>query len=377
MAGIYIHIPFCVKKCFYCDFYSIEKLSLQEKFVNYLTKEIKIFSDIHPYNKNIDSVFFGGGTPSLLTAVELELIINSLKNNFNISTNAEWTIESNPGTLTFENLREYLDLGINRISIGVQSFVESELKFLRRIHTSSEAYNSIQEAKKAGFKNLNIDIIFSIPEQTLESLNQTLDAIQELKPQHISAYSLIYEKGTPLFEAYKRNEIQKIDDDTDAELYEFLSKYLIKLGYEHYEVSNFAINGFKCNHNLNYWNGGDYFGFGPSAHSFFNNKRYWNFKSLNKYFEKIDDYQLPVEDSEILSSENILNERIMLGLRAEGLDLNQIGTEFHIDLEKKCNPIIEEWIKNDFAFWKNNKLRLNYKGYSICNTLINNIVNLI
>ncbi|MFH1049323.1 MAG: radical SAM family heme chaperone HemW [bacterium] len=377
MPGIYIHIPFCVKKCFYCDFYSVEKLTDKDKFLDYLIREIELRAK---YEKSqteigiIDSVFFGGGTPSLLTPGQIERIIIKLKSTFSISDDAEWTVESNPGTLNLDSLNQYRKLGINRISIGVQSFVESELKFLQRIHDSDEAVNAISDAKKAGFDNRNVDLIFSIPGQTKKSLALTLEKIQQLKPEHISAYSLIYEKGTPLYEAYKKGQIKKIDDDADAELYEFLSEYLSNLGYEHYEVSNFALPGYKCRHNLNYWENGYYIGLGPSAHGYSKGRRYWNVKSLKKYYQMIDEDKIPETGSEILTRENEINERIMLGLRSQGIDFKKFKEEFDIDLKKIRNLLFNEWKINDLCDYNDKYIKLTHKGYFICNSLINQLV---
>jgi len=211
MSGIYIHIPFCEKKCFYCDFYSVEKLSDKDKFVDYLIKEIDLFTGRYKMlTEEFDSVFLGGGTPSLLSPEQMKKIIDKLRCTFSIIHDAEWTVESNPGSLSPDSLKEYRKSGINRISIGVQSFAESELEFLQRIHNPDEAKKAIIDSKKAGFDNRNIDIIFSIPGQTKSSLKFTLEQIKELMPEHISAYSLIYEEGTPLYSAYKKNQIQKI-----------------------------------------------------------------------------------------------------------------------------------------------------------------------
>jgi len=379
MHGIYIHIPFCVKKCFYCDFYSIENLTEKDKFVDYLIREIELRAENEISQGKIgtiDTVFFGGGTPSLLTPGQIERIINKIKNTFSISKDAEWTVESNPGSLSFGSLEQYRKLGINRISIGVQSFVESELKFLQRIHSSDEAINAILDAKKAGFDNRNVDLIFSIPGQTKKSLALTLEKIKELKPEHISAYSLIYEKGTPLHEAYKKGQIKKIDDDADAGLYEYLCTYLSKLGYEHYEISNFALPDFKCNHNLNYWELGNYIGLGPSAHGFSDNKRYWNVRSLQKYYQLIDKGVLPEAGSEILTAENRIHEAIMLGLRARGIDFTDFRQKFDINLPEKVGKLFTEWQNSGLCEYTSKGIKLNHKGFFICNSLINQLIEL-
>ena len=385
MPGIYVHIPFCQKKCFYCDFFSIENLPDIEKFIEYLIKEIDIRSEIwnrtigrsKNYEAIFNTVFIGGGTPSLLSAKQMKKITDALKSRFLISGNAEWTVETNPGTLNSDSLKKYKKTGFNRISIGVQSFVDSELNFLQRIHNSNEAVKAILDSKKAGFFNRNIDIIFSIPGQTIESLRISMDTINKLMPEHISAYSLIYEKGTPLYSALQKNLIQKIEDDTDAELYGFISEFLVSLGYEHYEVSNYALPGFKCIHNKNYWDRGEYIGLGPSAHGYLNGRRYWNVKTVNSYFKMLDKGELPEIGFENLTRENIISEKIMLGIRSEGIKFKEFKKEFNIDLFELGYNNFQEWKNKGLCEFDKEKIRLNHKGYFICNTLIIQLVNLI
>ncbi|MFC2131225.1 radical SAM family heme chaperone HemW [Bacteroidota bacterium] len=370
MAGIYIHIPFCRKKCFYCDFFSIESLNLFTGYIDALLLEIDIRLKHQNYEfPEISTVFFGGGTPSLLYTKMLEKIITKLEKSFNIKSDAEWSLEANPETLNLELLKEYKSLGFNRLSIGIQSFVDTELQFLQRIHNSSKAEDSIKSARKAGFDNINIDLIFSIPGQTLESLDITLKKTKELSPEHISAYSLIYEPGTPLYESYTRNEIEKTDDDIDAMYYELIATDLIENGYEHYEVSNFSKPGKKCFHNLNYWESGNYLAFGPSAHGFVNRERYWNANSLEIYFKNIQEGKLPLAGSEKLTKENRVNEKIMLGLRSGGIKFNEFKQEFEIDILDLAKDIFYKWESLKLCNSDDNCIKLNYQGYSICNEL--------
>jgi oxygen-independent coproporphyrinogen III oxidase len=376
MPGIYLHIPYCIKKCFYCDFYSVETLNTIKYFVDAICKEIEIFSrNENVSNLKFDSVFFGGGTPSLLTASQLSKIINKLHEHFDIDNDAEWTLESNPETLKKQLLIDYQTLGINRLSIGIQSFNDDELKFLQRIHTSKQSEYAIKEARNAGFENLNLDIIFSIPGQNNKKINITLNKIMEFDPEHISAYSLMYEKGTPLYEAYRRKEIEKVDDDKDAELYEIISRYLIDNGYEHYEVSNFAKRGIFSVHNLNYWNSGEYIAFGPSGHGFLNGTRYWNVSSLVIYMQYIADMKLPRKGKENLTSENKFNEMVMLGLRSKGLYFDKFINEFNFDINKKARKTFNNWLSLGLCEYNEEFIKLNYKGYSICNNLINQLIN--
>jgi len=299
MYGIYLHFPFCISKCHYCDFYSITELSPIDNFVNALCKEIQLQDSISRIHKpKVDTIFLGGGTPSLLKPSQLEIIIETLYKYFDIAQNTEFTIECNPGTLTETSLKEFRGLGINRLSIGVQSFNQDELKFLQRIHTTDDAVKSIEIARKSGFENISIDLIFSIPGQTLESWNNTLEKTISMELEHISAYSLIYEKDTPLYNDWLNHKVEKTDEETEAKYYETLIEKLVNHGLEHYEVSNFAKPNKKCRHNLKYWQGEEYFAFGPSANGYLNNTRYWNVKNLKLYFDSINQNKLPIEGSE-------------------------------------------------------------------------------
>jgi len=376
MFGIYIHIPFCEKKCFYCDFYSIEKLNLIDDFVSYLQKEIDLrLENLDIDNKKVTSIFFGGGTPSLLTAKYLEKIFRKLSKYFNIDNNVEITIESNPGTLKLNKLIDYKAIGINRLSIGVQSFNDDELKFLQRIHNSEQVLESYKNAREAKFDNINLDIIFSIPGQDLSKINHTISQLKILSPEHISAYSLIYEPGTALSKMYKTGKIIKINDDLDADIYLNICKELNKSGFEHYEVSNFAKKDKQCLHNLTYWGGYNYIGFGPSAHSFIDNKRFWNVRNIKNYIDKIISNELPIKSSENLTTDQKIAEKLMLSLRASGLKLQNFQDEFGIDILKKCNYLVDDWIVMGYCTKTNGTLKLTDKGYFVSDTLISSLLN--
>ena len=284
MPGLYLHIPFCEKKCVYCDFYSIEKTSLMDDFLDALCDEMNIAVTHIAPREDFSSVFLGGGTPSLMTPIQLEKVLTTLHQNYAVMPDAEITMECNPGTVHIEKLRGYKALGINRLSFGVQSFHADELAFLHRIHTADETRDGIRMAQKAGFDNINIDLMFALPMHTKERLAYTLRETIALEPKHISAYSLIYEEGTPLFTQLQHHEVTPIDEALDAELFLFTSEFLSANGYVQYEVSNFAKRRagggtatedelYACRHNLNYWHCGEYLSFGPSAHSFWRGER--------------------------------------------------------------------------------------------------------
>lgn len=378
MYGLYIHFPFCESKCSYCDFYSITSLDLIDNFVETLLIEIDLrLKDFNQPKPQIQSVFLGGGTPSLLNPKQLEKIINKLNENFDISVNAEWTMESNPATFDKDLLVDFRKLGINRLSIGVQSFNNSELKFLNRIHDADQAYNSIAQARQSGFDNINLDLIFSIPEQTFDTINYSIEKALSFSPEHIAAYSLIYEPGTPLYEDFSRGIVKKIDDDIDAMIYNNISKKLVDSGYEHYEISNFAKQGKKCIHNLNYWNSGEYFAFGPSAHGFLNGIRYWNIKSLDFYYQYLKTNRLPVYGREKLTRNDILNEKIFLSLRALGINLSEFKDEFNIDVLSIASELLKNWKLKNLYIIENNVLKLTVRGYAICNELSSQLANVL
>lgn len=374
MIGIYIHIPFCEKKCRYCDFYSLSNSSLAEKFVESLCKEIQLVTQ-NLHSLPVETIFFGGGTPSLLKTKQLEKIANSILRFFDTSELKEFSIECNPGTDFTNKLPEYKSLGATRLSIGVQSFVDSELIFLDRIHNSNEAFLSIQKALDFGFENINADIIFSIPGQTIENLELTLEKLLKLQLPHISAYSLIYEEGTPLYNELKKGKIQKVSEELDFQFFDLIHKTLSEAGYEHYEVSNFAKYKMFCQHNLRYWNRLEYLGLGPSAHSFINEQRFWNIRNLNKYIEALNQDLLPVEYRETLTFEQQVMEKILLGLRSIGLDFNSFRNVFKIDLTVLANDIFDQWVEKELAIKDTNHIRLTHKGFFLSDSLTIDLLN--
>ncbi len=364
--GLYIHFPFCIHKCFYCDFYSIENTKLIDDFVAILVKEIELRAT-HYENKNfeIDTIFFGGGTPSLLNPNNLEEILDKINKYFIIDRNAEITLECNPGTVDVEYLSEYYKMGINRISFGVQSFVDSELKFLERIHSSDEVVIAYNKARQIGFDNISLDLIFSLPNQEIDNWKFSLNKAIELNPNHISAYSLIYEPGTPLFASFQKGKIKKNTDDRDVEFYEITTDVLSNANFEQYEVSNYAKDGKYCRHNLKYWNCNEYFAFGPSAVGVIDGFRFKNFSNLNKYNTRLKQNKLPVESTEVMTENVKIFERIFLTLRAIGLNTIEFNKEFNIDIFEIAKREIELLINNKFIFRNGDILRLTSQGYFI------------
>jgi oxygen-independent coproporphyrinogen-3 oxidase len=383
VASLYLHIPFCEHKCIYCDFYSIapdEGVVRSElptgRFLDALKKEIELRAAAGDSGVLFETVFFGGGTPSLLTSSELSAIMEHVARHFSIAPNAEITVETNPGTVNRQKLQEFRSLGINRLSIGVQSFHNDDLQFLTRIHSAEEAKRCVHDAFASGFKNVSIDLIFSLPSQTTERWISNLDQAMELNPTHISCYSLIVEANTPLFRMVERKQVSLLSAETDAELYEITIAYLAGRGYEQYEVSNFAKPGFQSRHNKSYWDHSDYLGFGPSAHSFMTRGRHsdgpersWNVANLSDYCSKLEQGQLPVIGMEHLAVHQLVEEEIFLGLRSEGIDLVRFRKLFGKDLMTENELKVKELLETSLAVVENGKLRLTAKGYPLCDEI--------
>lgn len=372
--GLYIHFPYCIHKCSYCDFYSIENLNSRNKFSKLLAKEIDL--RLEGYNKpKIKSIFFGGGTPSLMKPHHFEQMVESINRNFTIDDNYEWTIECNPGTIDIKNLEFYKQLGANRLSFGVQSFNADELKFLERIHNIDDVYLSIDKARSIGFDNINIDLMFALPNQSEETWKNTLNKAIELNTEHISCYSLIYEEGTPLNQQYLEGKVRKTDEDSDYQMYKIADEILTKAGYNHYEVSNYSKANKECRHNQNYWEQGEYFSFGPSAHGYLSNRRYWNYRSNHKYFELLEMNAMPTEDFEILNRDELILERIYLELRASGLNFKRFKEDFGIDLFNLLNKNI--LFDNKIEIFNEKILKLNADGYFVSDNLTLDILEII
>jgi len=340
-SAIYIHIPFCDHKCIYCDFYSIITSDNVEAFQKSLKKEIEYFSKLYSEDRIFTSIFFGGGTPSLMEPFYLEEIICHLKKFSNVDDKAEITMETNPGTVDKLKLKRFKEAGINRISIGIQSFDKEELEFLTRIHDKQTAIQTVYNAAEVGFENISVDLIFNLPNQTKEKWIENLETAIQLPIKHISTYSLILERGTILNKLVLDKKVTMQDDDYDADLYETTIDFLTSKGFYQYEVSNFTKPGFECVHNNAYWRYRDYLSFGTSSHSFVDGKRWWNYSSLKKYISAIELNNHAIMNSEIISKEQMHDEYVMLALRSSGLDLNEYKTLFS-----------EEWINKSYVYLK-------------------------
>jgi oxygen-independent coproporphyrinogen-3 oxidase len=350
-----------------------------EDFLAALAREIALQED-HGKGSGFETIFFGGGTPSLLTPTQVERILSHLHAAFRIAPDAEVTLEANPGTVTGETLRALRSLGINRLSVGIQSFHIRELKALGRIHDRAEALRCLDLARAAGFDNIGIDLIYSIPGQALAGWEDNLRTAVGLAPQHIAAYSLIVEEGTPLGRMVQAGEVHTNPTDLEAEMYERAMELLGAHGYEHYEVSNYALPGFRCRHNGNYWSHEDYLGFGPSAHSFWKEsdgrggRRWWNGANLTTYVEGLKNGVLPVESEEHVGAGEMLRERIFLGLRSSGVDLAKLRADLGYDLTARQECEVQWLLDEKMAVLESGILRLTSKGFLLCDEICSRLL---
>ena len=368
--SIYVHVPFCARKCLYCDFLSFQaEKELISSYFEALSKEIRSYADIYK-DYTVKSVFFGGGTPSLPDAEYICDILKLLHSEFNITEDAEITTELNPGTASFDKLKAYRAAGINRLSIGAQSFDDKELKTLGRIHDSAAFYKTYEDAQRAGFTNINIDLMSALPDQTLETYLSTLKKAVELKPSHISAYSLIVEEGTPFFDM----DLDLPDEDTDRLMYHETKRILEEGGYHRYEISNYAYgDGEKneCYHNKIYWERGNYLGLGLGSSSMIDNVRFSNITDIMEYIKRLSDSESVVEEKEELSLESQMEEFMFLGLRlVKGVDMDLFYRQFGKKAEDVYGDVIVKYKTLGLIETDGNRLRLTEKGLDVSNTVM-------
>lgn len=344
MAGLYIHIPFCKQKCHYCDFHFSVSLRSKDVLLAAINKEILLRKD--ELNEPIESIYFGGGTPSLLSKLELSEVLKSIYANYKVAAIAEITLEANPDDLSQTFLQDLYDLGFNRLSIGVQSFFDADLQFMNRAHTAKEANSSIKMAQKVGFKNITIDLIYGIPGLTEKKWQQNLDTFLSLDIPHLSSYALTVEPKTALAHFIKSKKIAPLDDNLAKAHFEKLKEFMKKHHFMHYEVSNFAKDGWLSKHNTAYWLSKSYLGIGPSAHSFNQNTRSWNVANNARYISALNENKLPNEVENLTTSMRY-NEYIMTGLRTIwGVDLNEVKQEFGIKFYDYLLQSSQKHLKN-------------------------------
>ncbi len=376
-AGIYVHIPFCRKKCLYCDFTS--GVADEPGMLQYHKALLYEITHTDMEKESADSLFFGGGTPSIYPVPLMEELMSALK-PFLQRENTEVTMEANPGTLTYENLQKYRRMGFGRISIGLQSAVDRELKTLGRIHSYEVFEQSFFLARKAGFTNINVDIISAVPGQTFESFQTTLRRVEELNPEHISAYSLIVEEGTPFFEKYgegKPYETLLPDEETDRAMYHYTGAFLRSKGYDRYEISNYAKSGFECKHNMKYWSMEEYYGFGLSAASKTGNKRYVNTSDTECYCNLPEHGRL----SDIRAEEHIqtgqddMEEFMFLGLRKmNGISFKEFTDRFGVSCRQVYGSVIQRFVAEGLLEDTGERLRLTEQGIDVSNVVFSEFI---
>ncbi len=419
-AGLYIHVPFCLSKCGYCSFYSISSIHLIPEFVKAVTREMSFYKSLFTssdsgnlnssagninlsfprmresrkpskiidsrlrtlkgtsgndtegdFFNSFDTIYFGGGTPSLLAVQQIDELLKAVNNNFEIDRQAEITIEVNPGDVSLEYLHQLRNLGINRLNIGIQSFDDSILKFLGRRHTAQEARSAIDAARLAGFDNIGIDLIYGVSGQDIDVWKQTLQEAFSFAPEHLSCYQLSLDKKTPLFHQYKQDGLHLPLENEAVDFFMTTSHILTDAGYIHYEVSNFArTHTLKSRHNSKYWLHQPYLGLGPAAHSFMNDQRWWNKANVNTYLKEISEEKKPVDQSEILSMEQLALEALFLGMRTkDGVNLAQYKARYGSDLLVDKRQIIDVLIKNNLVELKNGSLCPTLSGMAVADSL--------
>lgn len=349
MAGIYIHIPFCKQKCHYCNFFSVATTRWKVPYLEALLKEIELRKD-YLGGETVKTIYLGGGTPSILQTEDIAKILDHLLRHFSVDPEAEITMEANPDDITENRAREWKDTQVNRLSIGVQSFFDDDLQYLNRVHNSGQAFRAIESARKAGFDNLSIDLIYGIPSLTDEKWIKNLEFFFSLDIPHLSAYSLTVEPKTPLDHLIRKGKFAAIDEQQSIGHFKMLLRQAVKNGFIHYEISNFAKEGHYSRHNSLYWLGGYYLGLGPSAHSFNGNSRQWNVSSIIKYTSP-DDFHTTVEEKEILTPDQRYNEYVMTSLRTVwGCDTAHILNVFGRDYESGFIQMAQKYLEMNHLY---------------------------
>jgi len=368
MPGLYIHVPYCRSKCKYCNFYSVTNTATIPHFLTALETELALY---RPSFDTFDTLYIGGGTPSVLTIRQLERIMSSVRTMYTLPGSAEITIETNPGDADFDFMQALRTMGINRLTIGVQSFDNDVLSFLGRRHTAEEAISALETARKAGFENVGLDLISCVPGQRIEKWMDTLDRALTFTPEHLSCYELTIEPGTALGRALQRGLLSVADEQRQYEFFMKTSEILEDAGYIHYEVSNFARDiSFSSRHNQKYWNHVPYLGLGPAAHSFADNTRWWNHRSLSRYISDIDNGNRPIDDSEYLSEDQLRFEALYLGLRTKrGININDFKKRYHYDLYGHKGKILDTLVKECLITNRNGYIVPTRRGLAVADTL--------
>ena len=373
MAGIYIHIPFCKRRCIYCDFFSTTQSEKKSAYVRALCRELEMRQD-YVGGEEIETIYLGGGTPSQLTEEELKAIFSSIYHIYKVKTNAEITLEANPDDLTPEYVAMLRQLPVNRISMGIQTFQEETLMLLHRRHTATQAIEAFRRCREAGFQNISIDLMYGLPGETLGTWKEDLRQAINLRPEHISAYHLIYEEDTALWKLREQHQVEEADEDLSVSLFETLIDRLTEAGYQHYEISNFCLSGMHSRHNSSYWTGKKYLGCGPSAHSFNGVSRQWNVASLEGYIKGVEEGELDYEVEE-LDLYTRYNDFVLTSIRtAWGMLLSKLRSEFGEELYRYCMRMAKPHEDQGVLENREGVLRLTRKGIFVSDGIMSDLM---
>ena len=373
MAGIYIHIPFCKRRCIYCDFFSTTQSEKKSAYVHALCRELEMRKD-YLEGEDIETIYLGGGTPSQLLREELEEIFNHIYKVYPVKEDAEITLEANPDDLTPKYVAMLRQLPINRISMGIQTFQEETLKLLHRRHTAVQAIEAFRRCREAGFQNISIDLMYGLPGETLDNWIADLQQAIDLRPEHISAYHLIYEEGTALWKLREQHQVEEADEDLSVSLFSTLIEQLSEAGYQHYEISNFCLPGLHSRHNSSYWTGKKYLGCGPSAHSFNGVSRQWNVASLESYMKGVEEGELDVEVEE-LDLYTRYNDFVLTSIRtAWGMPLSKLRSDFGEELYRYCMRMAKPHLEQGVLEIGEDVLRLTRKGIFVSDGIMSDLM---
>ncbi|NQT63451.1 MAG: radical SAM family heme chaperone HemW [Candidatus Marinimicrobia bacterium] len=375
--SLYIHVPFCKAKCTYCDFYSIVgRENSIPVYLKSILKEIKQKTRELDLSKHyLDTIFFGGGTPNLLEPNQLGQLLEALLNLTQAGEDMEIGMEINPGEASLQNLKAYKTLGINRVSIGMQSFQPHLLTFMSRIHSAEKSFSTYDDVRRAGFQNVSGDLIFAVPGQTREEWVGDLERLLSMQPEHISTYSLTVEEGTALHRWVEAGHVKMLEETVDNGMYDWGRDFLEKSGYPNYEVSNHAKPGYECRHNLNYWTGVDYLGFGPAAHSYFGGRRSWNIRNLDAYLSDVMNSGTGEADSEMISQSMARNEMILTRLRlTQGLNLEEFSMIYGENLLQTKKDMFEKWA--DKIIVSDDHLKITRGGWALTDEISSDLMSL-
>ena len=374
--GLYLHFPYCISKCPYCDFnsYQLKENNQISSYISALYQEIATYSQ-KLKKSYIKTIYLGGGTPTILSGTQIFNILEFCKENFMVDKDAEITIEANPGTVDGEKIKLLIDSGINRLSLGAQSFNNMFLKKLGRIHNTQEIIDSYYLAREAGFKNINIDIMFALPDQTTEDLQVTLKKAVSLKSDHLSLYNLTIKPGTEYYNEYKRGKLKLPTEDEEFDMYNWAINYLEDNGFEHYEIANFAHPHKRSEHNLIYWQNKPYLGAGAGAYSFIRGYRYMNYEEPARYIKEVTSGKSPIDDGEKLSLRKRMIETIILGLRTKGgVSYKKFKTRFKVDINNTFHKQIKKLVNLGLLQRDDNRIKLTRKGIFLANTVFREFV---